>query len=220
MKISEMQQVSSLVDSDVGPIVRNRSNYKVMYKTIRDYCWNGFGEEVNGMATTTTVSDADIQPLVKSGTAYKVTMKTIADYIYQKFAGWVRGLTALTTTDISSDDVVPIVTSSSPRKTTLSTLASRVFSLAVKPRYCCGSFETNGRTQIVVTFPYRLSGVPIVVCNQIGNHTNTMYIAKVEPNTTTATGFTATVVKQTGGETTGNDTTSLVVNYIAIVKET
>jgi hypothetical protein len=219
MKISEMQQVSSLVDSDVGPIVRNRSNYKVMYKTIRDYCWNGFGEEVNGMATTTTVSDADIQPLVKSGTAYKVTMKTIADYIYGKFAQWVRSLTALPTTDISSDDVVPIVTSSSPRKTTITTLASSIFSLAVRPRYCCGSFETNGRTQVAVTFPYRLSGVPIVVCNQIGNHTNTMYIAKVEPNTTTATGFTATVVKQTGGETTGNDTTSLVVNYIAIVKE-
>lgn len=206
---------SDVKGTDVTPFDRAGSAMKATMAQVKDYVLGQFSSKLADSTPADTIADADISPIVQSEETRKATMSQVKDYVLDGFGA--KTTAAGTASDLTDADLAPVVQSGTMKRTTLATLAEYVFSKACRPKYCAGSFETNGADTVAVTFPRELSGRPIVVCTPLGNQWGTFYPVKVDPTSVSATGFTAHILSQSGGTTGKNESVSLAINYIAIV---
>lgn len=212
---STVPAASAVKGSDVTLFDRAGSAMKATMAQVTDYILGQFVPKLTDSTPTDTIVDSNITPIVQTDEMRKATMAQIKDYVLDGFGS--RTVASDEVSALADGDLAPVIQSGVMKKTTLATLADYVFNKVCRPRYCAGSFATNGKDTISVTFPRQLSDTPIVVCTPQGNQWGTFYPVKVDPDSVTSSGFKAHILSQSGNTTGKNNSTSLVINYIAIV---
>ena len=172
--------------------------------------------KISAMTLLTGGENSDVFPVVRNSTNYKMNLGTLMSFIISRLGSKIGGLAGIGWNSADEGDTLALNHDGETRSFTLDNISNWIINKVLRPRWCSGTFNCNGASEITVTFPRELASVPIVVCTPVGNTDSNIYSIKVKPNLTTTTGFSVLVLQQHNETTSRSDSPSLVVNYIAM----